>query len=472
MPDISKITLPGGNTYDIKDTVARESVTTVTNQVNQIISAGVSYQVVTSLPTPSEANKGIIYLVADSTSESGSYVEYICVNNGTSWVNEKIGTTSADLSEYAKTASLGSLASKNSVTLSKSTANVLGTGTAFQNSTSSVTFGTHTTASVIGASSTFTFTQPTITVTPSTTHVVASSSVPSVTTGSGSFLTSASVNGTTTALTGLGTLTYKKLSTASITGVSGSVTASKITAGDVVASKATAGTAVDVAKAGDAVTIPNVTGNSTITATKISSYGTAASWTATVANEVLTFGWTPNTIASGTNVTATKVTLGTAISVVPAVSNGTITPYTFADVTASKISANTDVTVPVAASAKTVATGFTTGGTASNGVVATIPATTATVVTSITTAEGDALTSAAIEAAPTITLATATTGGVVVATGISSAAATGGKVAWNSKDAKNAITALGAATAAAQTISVKTADNKTALLSGTDITVS
>lgn len=63
-----------------------------------------------------------------------------------------------------------------------------------------------------------------------------------------------------------------------------------------------------------AVSIPNVTGNSSVTATKISSYGSAASWGASVADGVLSFSWTPNTVASGSDVSASKVTLGTALS--------------------------------------------------------------------------------------------------------------------------------------------------------------
>ena len=100
-------------------------------------------------------------------------------------------------------------------------------------------------------------------------------------------------------------------STGSVTGVSGSTTASK----------ATAGTAVAVAKAGTAVSIPNVTNK-----------GSASTWSFSVSDGVLTI--------SGANGTAP--TLGTAISVTPAVSNGSITPYTFSD-----------ITVPVAASSAT-----------------------------------------------------------------------------------------------------------------------
>ena len=72
------------------------------------------------------------------------------------------------------------------------------------------------------------------------------------------------------------------------------------------------------------VSIPNVTGNTSVTASKVSSSGstsagTAASWTASVSNGVLSFGWTANTptsvtLPTFTSVDASKVTLGTALS--------------------------------------------------------------------------------------------------------------------------------------------------------------
>lgn len=143
-------------------------------------------------------------------------------------------------------------------------------------------------------------------------------------------------------------------STGTVTGVSGSTTASK----------ATAGTAVAVAKAGTAVSIPNVTANTSVSASKVKtngsngSKGSAASWSASVNNGVLSFSWTtntpttPSTIPTFESVTASNTTLGTAISVTPAEANGTITPYTF-----------TNVTVPKAASAKTFVTGVDTDST-------------------------------------------------------------------------------------------------------------
>lgn len=114
--------------------------------------------------------------------------------------------------------------------------------------------------------------------------------------------------------------------TDSVLGVSGSTTASK----------ATAGTAVAVAKAGTAVNVPNVT-----------SVGSASTWSFNVSNGVLTI--------DGGNGSAP--TLGTALSITPAVSNGSITPYSFSDVTVPKAaSAATTVVTSVSTDSANVAT--------------------------------------------------------------------------------------------------------------------
>ena len=114
--------------------------------------------------------------------------------------------------------------------------------------------------------------------------------------------------------------------TGSVTGVSGSVTASK----------AAAGTAKEIAKAGTAVNVPNVT-----------AAGSASTWSFTVSEGILTIG--------GGNSTAP--TLGTPISITPAVDNGEITPYTFTDVTVPKAATSaTTVVTSVSTSKTTVAT--------------------------------------------------------------------------------------------------------------------
>lgn len=99
MADLSKITLSSGTTYDIKDATARELIA-------QLTKAGLTYKVVTSLPTATADTMGVIYLVAHSHGTSDSYDEYLTIKDGTdsaptySW--EKIGNTDVDLSGYAK----------------------------------------------------------------------------------------------------------------------------------------------------------------------------------------------------------------------------------------------------------------------------------------------------------------------------------------------------------------------------------
>jgi hypothetical protein len=119
-PEISKITLPSGTTYSIKDEIAR-----------QMASAGVSFTISTSAAnTPkdvtwdndgttitgtlvaSASTTGIFYLVKAST-EGGKdiYAEYVTVKNGNAYLWEKIGTTDIDLSD------LGNLAYKDNVSV-------------------------------------------------------------------------------------------------------------------------------------------------------------------------------------------------------------------------------------------------------------------------------------------------------------------------------------------------------------------
>lgn len=85
------------------------------------------------------------------------------------------------------------------------------------------------------------------------------------------------------------------------------------------------------------VSIPNVTGNSTVTASKVTTTaGKAASWEASVTNGVLSFAWSANTptAVSATDVSASKVTLGTALSA---------SKVSATDVNASKVTLGTAI---------------------------------------------------------------------------------------------------------------------------------
>lgn len=159
MADISKITLPSGNTYDIKDAVARQAIA---GGVSFIVAwNGTSAPVVADIPTgvvvtynnvdytgtldADDSQAGAFYLV-HSSADSGLdiYDEYVAVGTTGSKFWEKLGDTQVILS------SLGSLAYKD---------------------TASVTFTGNTTDTALGTSATFT-----TSVTPATTYIKASAS--------------------------------------------------------------------------------------------------------------------------------------------------------------------------------------------------------------------------------------------------------------------------------------------------------
>ena len=164
MADISKITLPSGNTYDIKDAVARQAI--AGGIVFSVAWDGVSTPTIANIPqgvvvtysatdytgtmAASAGTMGTFYLVKTGTG-TNKYDEYVTIRTGTSenytYAWEKLGTQEVDLS------GLGSLAYKNSVTLSK------GDG-----------------VGVLGSSATFT-----TTVTPTTTNIKATASGGAVT---------------------------------------------------------------------------------------------------------------------------------------------------------------------------------------------------------------------------------------------------------------------------------------------------
>lgn len=81
---------------------------TVKNYVDTQVSTIHNFDVViyTTLPTADEAHMYILGLVADASSEAGSYLEYIVVRSGSvgsyTYAWEQIGSTKTDLSDYVK----------------------------------------------------------------------------------------------------------------------------------------------------------------------------------------------------------------------------------------------------------------------------------------------------------------------------------------------------------------------------------
>lgn len=141
----------------------------------------------------------------------------------------------------------------------------------------------------------------------------------------------------------------------SILGIDGSTTASKATAGTAV-SVATTGTAVTVAtRATSQTTVGNANVGAEVKATVYNSDTPAYTASYSDTDECLTFtalgsiSFTPATSSS------TKIyACGGTTSITPAKANGTITPYTFADVTVPVAAAAATAFTPAAASSTTI----------------------------------------------------------------------------------------------------------------------
>lgn len=120
MADISKIILPSGTEYNIKDTVARQmaaagvTFTICTNAANtpKDVTWDDSGTTITGTLVASSSTTGVFYLVK-ATTQGGKdiYAEYVTVVSGNTYSWEKIGTTDIDLSD------LGALAYKDNVTV-------------------------------------------------------------------------------------------------------------------------------------------------------------------------------------------------------------------------------------------------------------------------------------------------------------------------------------------------------------------
>ena len=456
MPDISKIKLPSGTTYDIKDAVAR-----------QMISAGVTFIVAwNGSSTPAAANipegivvtynntnttgtlkaanavSGAFYLVKSKTTPTSEtldiYDEYVVIkpstDDATTWFWEKVGDTQLNLTDVVTDVTLNpqtdtvigtsSTFTITQPTITLATDTTSGTGkvnvvtgiksaTATGDSVAAITaLGTPATASVIGSSATFTITQPTVAlstdtesgtgkvqvttgVTATNTNLKATASGAKTAWNSKDAVTAVTGYENTTTDTFVKTIspTSKKLVTTSITGVSGSVKASKATKGT-------------------SQTTTNGQGTSSTTNTD---------WLkgVSVSDEILTIG------------AATFNTQET-------------TQFTFAD-----------VDVPKAASAATtVATGAVAASDTNGASIVTAVATGTTA--AALTALGTPTTKSAIGAnstftitQPTIALATGATAGtgvvsvatdVNVTNGYIAATASGANTEWNNKNAKTVVT--------------------------------
>ena len=78
-----------GSIYYIKDQEARDLI-------SGIAAGGLTYQIYESLPTADADHKNIIALIP-MEGTAGTYLEYLCINNGSAYAWEQIGTTATDI---------------------------------------------------------------------------------------------------------------------------------------------------------------------------------------------------------------------------------------------------------------------------------------------------------------------------------------------------------------------------------------
>lgn len=402
--EISKIRLPGStDTYSIKDATARSMASSGfsfeiswdgnSTPVENVIPAGVSVTyggtVYTGTRAAGSDTLSKFFLVATSVKISGDvdeYDEYITISSGGNYSWEKIGNTRIDLS-------------KLSLVWSASTANVITSINGIEVAQRAATI-TPSKTNVIGTGATFSYTAPTVTLSPTTTYLKATASGLSIgASGTDSALT-AVTPGTGSAVNSIST-TKANLQTSTIT---------------------------PLATTSQAIT--QVASTSNVTATHITANGTSGtqdSFTTSVTSEVLTFSFTPGTLPTlpqYTNVTGTKVT-------------------------------TESVNVAKASNAVTVATGALT--VADNGAIITsVTGGTGSFINSIDTSSGSGyITGVQVTAQPAISLstdATSATGRVKIVTSVpTSATVTGGSVAFNNTDAKSVVTGITSAYVAGTT---------------------
>lgn len=118
-PVLSSITLPSGNTYDLKDAAAREAIAGMTSFELIICTSAANTPkdvtwtsggtTITGTLEPSVSTKGAIYLVPSTNGTKDVYDEYITVNTGGStYIWELFGNTDVHIGD------LGTLAFKDS----------------------------------------------------------------------------------------------------------------------------------------------------------------------------------------------------------------------------------------------------------------------------------------------------------------------------------------------------------------------
>lgn len=269
MPEISKITLPSGTTYDIKDSTARQLIqdieTTITGAMHYV---GVTTTELTDGSTRASLviDGETVQFTADDAGAVVIYGDSEFVWNGTKW------------QEFGSTGSLKALAFKDTASASYTPA-----GSVSQPSFT----GTAATISAVGTPS-GTVSQPTFSGTSKNVSV----------TGTATGTVAISIGTGTANYTPAGTVSQPSFTgTAKSVSVTGTPTGSiSIGTGGGTANYTPAGT---VSQPTTTVT-PNTTTVNSITAVGTLPTCTLPTWTGTVANENLTIGWSAGSFTQGT----------------------------------------------------------------------------------------------------------------------------------------------------------------------------
>lgn len=296
-PTISKITLPNGTTYDIKDAQARDDIAAI----EQAIAGGVTFMGETTTALTDGATTNPITINGNSVT---AIKGYLVVSNSKEFVFD--GTKWIELGDLS---ALGALAWKDSVSATYTPAGTVSKPT-FTGSSSNVTI-TATDNTNGNYQPKGTVSQPTFTgsATTSTGNFTPAGSV-SVSTNATSNKTatvSAAASGTTTYTPG-GTVTQPTFSGSAMTSTgdftpAGTVALSNTNQTTTVSK--TSGTATYTPEGSVAApTISVKTAGTTTTVNSITAVGTLPSLTTTVANENLTLGWDAGTLPTkGSNTT-------------------------------------------------------------------------------------------------------------------------------------------------------------------------
>lgn len=471
-PTISKITLPSGNSYWLKDAYARERLEALASALYFVgvttsdLTDGCTTNPIIVDGNPVNVEAGAI-AISSTTAPSKEFVW-----NGSKWM------------EFGDLSTLGQLAFQDVVTLNKGTGkNVLGTGAQFAATESSVTFTGETSADVLGANATFTASAPFYSPTNTNIKAIATGAAVGGDTMAAA-ITSIGTPSTDTFVKSVQATTGKKLVTTVIKGVSGTedvlqqVTASKKHLGIQNISQITGNTDV---------TVPTVTSNTGVTIQNVSNVGTADTWnfemgSGTEAETLIISGTNGTTPTLGASQTATNTVFGT---------NTTASKVTNADVqvatgsladsgSGAEIATDVSKTYATVATADANNTTVATGSTASDGdgdaiVTDVTVGDSATAITGITPQTKIFLQSVKVTQQPSVSLSTGATAGdgvISVTTGIS---ATSGvqNVTVTSKDTKTVLQNVGTGTAGAPGIYVSAQDaTKVAAYSDLSVTVS